>query len=154
MRPALDAEPEVALLSAQDAIASLAERMSQESSPATAIDPARPIALAFAAASEAPQPSEADRAILTAFAALQDTDAVRSADPELTAAVTRLAANENPQPQPLPKLVPKLAIAYAGSALLPAAQAEPAPTPTVAEPAAEIVLEPVELRRRRAAWSS
>jgi hypothetical protein len=112
--------------------------MSQES-PTSTVDVAKPIALAFAAASDAPQPSEADRAILTAFAALNHSDAVRNADPALTAAVTRLASGEAPQPQPLPKL----ALSYAGSALLPAAHAEPAPAATVVEPSG-VVIAPAE----------
>jgi len=75
LRTGLDASDSV---NAEDAIATLTERMSQESPTATSApaagstaDPTAPIALAFAAAAASPQPSEADRAILTAFATVK-----------------------------------------------------------------------------------
>lgn len=122
-----------------DAIASLAERMSQGSSeeraePAT-VDPAAPIALAFAAAEESPETSEADRAILTAFATVTGSSAVRDADSTLTAAVIRLTGESQQEPT-------TLALAYAGADLRPTAETEVA---TAAAPASEgIVIGPLE----------
>lgn len=126
---------------AQDAIATLTERMSQESggepnAPALA-DPAAPIALAFAAAADSPEPSEADRAILTAFATVKGSGAVRDADATLTAAVTRLSGEAAPQPE-------SLALAYAGEDLRPAVETQAA-TDEPAAPASEgVVIGPLE----------
>jgi hypothetical protein len=121
----------------EDAIASLAERMNQESPESTA-DAGDPIALAFAAASDAPQPAEADRAILAAFATLADSDAIRPPDPDLSAALTLRAAEENP-PQQQPAVQPTaIAVAYADSDLL-LRTSEPQVTGTVAEPKVAVV---------------
>ncbi len=132
-RPAADAG--MAAVDAQDAIATLTERMNQESASA---DAARPVALAFAAASDAPEPSEADRAILTAFAALSGTDAIHDADAALTAELTRRASAANPQPE---QQTQTIAVAYAGSDLLPA-PAFDSGAGSSAGPSAGIVLAP------------
>jgi uncharacterized protein YcbK (DUF882 family) len=114
-----------------DEIASLTERMNQES-PDSSANATDPIALAFAAASEARQPAEADRAILAAFATLADSDAIRPPDPDLSAALTRLAAENDPQQQPAP-----IAVSDAASDL-PLRTSEPEVTGTVAAPEAPI----------------
>ena len=98
MRPALESDVQPAA-NAEDAIASLAERMSQESPLSTTPEAADPVALAFAAASQSPEPSEADRAILMTFASLNQSDAVRPADALLVDAITRLASRQADEPQ-------------------------------------------------------
>jgi uncharacterized protein YcbK (DUF882 family) len=122
----------------EDAIASLAERMNQDYPDSTA-EAADPVALTFAAASDAPQPAEADRAILAAFATLADSDAIRPPDPNLTAALTHLAAEENAQQQQPAEQPAVIAASYDGSdLLLRPGEPEPQVTGAIAEPAAAV----------------
>jgi uncharacterized protein YcbK (DUF882 family) len=83
-------EPDATSLSVEsnDAIAALAARV--DAVPAKQ-DPTSAIELAFAAAAESPPPSDADRAILSAFASL-DQSVIHQADEVLMAAVIRKAA--------------------------------------------------------------
>jgi len=76
----------------EDAIAALAARV--DNLPVTT-DPSGAIDLAFAAAAEPPPPSSADRAILAAFSALDQT-VIHEADAVLMAAVIRRATDTNP----------------------------------------------------------
>ena len=137
-RPDSDASSHAPAGSAEDAIASLTERMNQESPTSTA-DSADPIALAFAAASEAPQPSAADRAILTAFATLQNSKAVQTAGPGLTDALRQLSEDSVPQQQQ----PDTLAVAYADTTVQPP-PAAPETTSTVADAEPGIILPPAE----------
>jgi hypothetical protein len=128
MRPTVDGDVATSAVSTgQDAIASLTERINQESLPSTE-DASDPVALAFAAASEAPAPSEADRAILMAFAQVENSDVVHGADPNLTAALTRRAGDAAPEP-------PRVHLAAAYVKTPKPARVEPA-----AQPAAPIVV--------------
>jgi hypothetical protein len=77
---------------ADDAIATLAARMAVD--PA-ADDQSESTALAFAASEEA-LPSAADRAILTTFASIEESAAIRKADAVLIAGVIRRAAQKAP----------------------------------------------------------
>ena len=111
----------------EDASATLAARM--------AVDPAAtdPVLLAFADAEPAP-PSAADRAILTAFASVEESSAIRAADSTLVAAVIRLAADDD-QPTAKPQSV--VLASYAGSALLESGTFQPAEAqPVEIQPAA------------------
>ncbi len=127
---------------AEDAIAALTTRVDQELPTPAAADPARPVELAFAALPELPpEPSPADRAILAAFAALDEPGAIRNADATLTAAVTRRANDASPPQQPSPAL----ALAYAGSDLLSSALVQPAAAETVVASGPGIVLAPIDL---------
>jgi uncharacterized protein YcbK (DUF882 family) len=143
-RPLLDGGSAATLGSAEDVIATLTERMSQESPTATSApaagssaDPAAPIALAFAAAAASPQPSEADRAILTAFATVKGSGAVRDADATLTAALTRRSGEGAPQPA-------SLALAYAAGDVPPAPDIQPTAAAPPAPATEGIVIGPLE----------
>lgn len=119
----------------EDAIASLAARLTEE--PA-ASDPSDAISLAFAAAEEPVLPSRADRAILAVFASVEESSAIREADATLVAAVIRRAAGEDrPAEQSQ-----SLALAYAGSELLQLATIQPVATESVVAAGSGIVLPP------------
>jgi uncharacterized protein YcbK (DUF882 family) len=127
-------EDTAATVDGEDAIASLADRMNQEY-PDSVADAADPVALAFAAASDAPQPTDADRAILAAFATLANSDAIRPPDADLTAALNSRAAQENAQHQQPAEQSGIVAASYDGSdLLLRPGDSEPQATGTIVEP--------------------
>jgi len=128
-------EAEVRTVSGEDAIALLTARINEES-PVSTGQSSAPIDMAFVAAAESPQSSEADRAILAAFATLRSSDAVHEADPALVAALTRLSTDADPSAEELPRL--RIALADTATA------AEPQPTPQPAEEPQGIVLAPAE----------
>lgn len=86
-----EAETEPLTVDNEDTIAMLAARVDDLAAPSSNKDP---IELAFAAAAEQPSPSDADRAILTAFSTLDQT-AAHEADAVLMAAVIRRASDTN-----------------------------------------------------------
>jgi len=95
-------EAEPLTVDGEDTIAVLAARVDDLPASTSNNDP---IELAFAAAAEQPSPSEADRAILTAFSTL-DRTAVHEADAALIAAVIRLASDTSASsPEQNPQIV-------------------------------------------------
>lgn len=120
----LEVEPE-------DAIAALAARVGNVQPSAN-----ERVETAFSPVPEPPGPAAADRAILAAFAAL-DEASVREADADLTAAITRLAAGDE---LPAAELTP-VALAFAGSEL-PEAAAAAEPAVVAVAPGSGIVLAP------------
>jgi uncharacterized protein YcbK (DUF882 family) len=141
-RPTADAISATEAMAEEDDIASLAERMNQDY-PEFPVDPAQPIALAFAAAAESPEPSEADRAILTAFAALTDAGALHDADPTLAAALTRRALGGTLQQPSSPPV--QMAVADLSAELRHGTDVEPQPAePAMAEVITGTILPPAE----------
>ena len=138
--PTASSETEVASLDvdSEDAIAALTARMNRRAG--RAADPSAPISLAFADAAEPAPPSAADRAILTAFASLEEL----VGDPR-----GRRDAGRGGHPQRRRRRPPRgssretMAIAYAGSELLHAATPSSQPsTGSVAPAGSGIVLAP------------